>query len=416
MHYVFLYINTGTQTVNATESLQTPRLTKDAFFYSCQTAFEARNKKDGFDSYLRYEPFLLKTYKLPESANAKTFSKELTQIFQHHLLKTAQFKRKETITLDNHAWFTQAIATLLADVGTLLSNYTGQKIPYIPHEPVEFSDARPVLNAAIAKYKNVLLKNDDEKNQFQLFPIAEGLEEENKVAEAEQPLVFAAEVWDLLVQNIENTFSAEHAQMILEFFDWNFRPEQKNDKQIDWRIRPPVGELFFKYQKAMGFIKERPRFGDRKRDSQKDFKDKNNRDSRESKEAREPRENRPQRSDRNGEREDNKKRYTREDAAFQRRERPQKERVEFEDNKQALEHLRLKAIEQNCLELFDAALEEVREAHEKFDADKKLTSLPLAPQNPFIRRAQHSLAIELGYETESSGEGRERCVCLQRKK
>lgn len=409
------------------------RITKDAFFYSCQQSFDARLKKDSFDSHLRYEPFLTQTYELPKAPSAKTFMRELDEVFKHHKQKTPQFKRNDKLTLDNSAWFTQAIATLLADVATLLRYYTNQSIPAIPFEPVEFSDARPVLNASIAKWVQYSANKTDETPAFVLFPIEEGLEEEDAVAANQQPAVFAAELWDLLVQNIENTFSAEHAQLILEFFDWSFKPTAKPEKPIDWRIRPPVGELFFQYQKSMGFIRSERggRFDkkDGKRGGERD-KDRDRRGSKEDRPKRDRSEREPRHQAASTEdgsaaapaqrepRGDKQKRYTREDAAAHRRERPHREkaeRVEFEDNKQALEHLRMKAVEQNCLPTFEAALAEVNDAAERFKNEPSLSNLPLSPQNPFLRRAQHSLAVELGFETESTGEGRERCVCLKRK-
>lgn len=457
--------------MNSTNHTAPSRITKDAFFYSCQQSFEARLKKNSFDSHLRFEPFLLQTYELPKAPSAKTFTRELTEIFKHQHQKTPQFKRNDALTLDNSAWFTQAIATLLADVSTLLKFYTNQPVPSIPNEPVEFSDARPVIGAAIAKWTKFLAGKTDESPAFVLFPIEEGLEEENAVEAKLQPAVFAAELWDLLVHNIESTFCSDHAQLILEFFDWNFKPTSKLEKPIDWRIRPPVGELFYQYQKSMGFVRERTgrfdkkdgRGGGRNKDRDDD-KPRRERAEESSKgnyvpkvrnpdvqqldqpetkpsfpDAREssfvPQQTSAERvgpntSGRNqgrhsgnaqggaDENDKRQKRYTRDDAAMHRRERPHREkpeRVEFEDNKQALEHLRMKAIEQNCLPQFEAAIAEVNTAAAQFKSDGSLMKLSLAPQNPFIRRAQHSFAIEQGFETESTGEGRDRCVGLKRK-
>jgi hypothetical protein len=64
----------------------------------------------------------------------------------------------------------------------------------------------------------------------------------------------------------------------------------------------------------------------------------------------------------------------------------------------------------------DAGIEEARLAIEKLQKNPGINQIPLDPANSFIRRQQHSLIVEAGFETESRGEGRDRCVHVLRPK
>ena len=63
----------------------------------------------------------------------------------------------------------------------------------------------------------------------------------------------------------------------------------------------------------------------------------------------------------------------------------------------------------------DAAVKEVEHNARILQKNSRRPGIKLKPQNSFLRRQQHMIAAELGYETESVGEGRERCVYLKNK-
>ena len=59
------------------------------------------------------------------------------------------------------------------------------------------------------------------------------------------------------------------------------------------------------------------------------------------------------------------------------------------------------------------ALKEVHKAIAALKVNPNLGEVALKPTNSFIRRQQHSLAVELGFDTESRGEGRDRGVVIR---
>ena len=62
-----------------------------------------------------------------------------------------------------------------------------------------------------------------------------------------------------------------------------------------------------------------------------------------------------------------------------------------------------------------AALAEVTDATNSLSQDSSSDGVTLKPQNSFVRRKQHKLAVELGFQSESVGEGQARCVKITRK-
>ncbi len=61
-----------------------------------------------------------------------------------------------------------------------------------------------------------------------------------------------------------------------------------------------------------------------------------------------------------------------------------------------------------------AAIEEVEEAIKRLEANADIPSVALNPLNSFYRRKQHQHAVQLGYTSQSIGEGRSRCVVISR--
>lgn len=63
----------------------------------------------------------------------------------------------------------------------------------------------------------------------------------------------------------------------------------------------------------------------------------------------------------------------------------------------------------------EEAIAEANSAIEKFGNDKDLTEFSLKPRNSYLRRLQHQLIVDAGFESVSVGEGAERAVKIKRK-
>ncbi|MFK7825491.1 MAG: R3H domain-containing nucleic acid-binding protein [Oligoflexales bacterium] len=64
----------------------------------------------------------------------------------------------------------------------------------------------------------------------------------------------------------------------------------------------------------------------------------------------------------------------------------------------------------------EEAVAEAKTAIEKFEKDENLGELRLKPRNSYLRRLQHQLIVDAGYESSSVGEGSDRGVQISRKK
>lgn len=62
----------------------------------------------------------------------------------------------------------------------------------------------------------------------------------------------------------------------------------------------------------------------------------------------------------------------------------------------------------------EKALQEARDAIESLKNNPTLSEVALAPGNSYIRRQQHALITEMGFGTESRGEGKGRSVFVKR--
>lgn len=62
------------------------------------------------------------------------------------------------------------------------------------------------------------------------------------------------------------------------------------------------------------------------------------------------------------------------------------------------------------------AMDEVHEALRNLKRDKRLASIQLKPQNSYLRRLQHNLAVAKGFDSKSSGAEPSRFVVIQKKK
>ncbi|MEY2988760.1 MAG: hypothetical protein RJB13_2281 [Pseudomonadota bacterium] len=399
-------------------------LTNDSFLYACQSEFAARTKKDGsFKSHLRFDPFLVGLYQRPNSATWQDFVQLTTDIIKHHFTVTPQFRRKEPLNLDTVSFFTCSIATLFADLETACKEMFGTNIPVIPSEPPEYSPEAPVAKSLLNSrnaFLHQLNASVDLSDEFVPFP--EGGDPNTHVQ-------FACEIWDSLADVIHQIYG-EYADLAMGFAYWKYQ-ETTQKQDIDWRVRPPVGEAFAKafrpLQRASrndrgpagsGRGDRGPARGDRgpargdrgpargasgpARGEQNDPSKRPSRDTRT--EEVDQLSARPQRAG-------NKAATTTEGSGGRERSnrdsgpRGQRGREPRHDNRDS------GVTSEKQLEV---ALQEVYRAVESLKTAENQKEIALTPSNSFIRRQQHSLAVDLGFDTESRGEGRERGVVIRR--
>lgn len=396
-------------------------LTNDSFLYACQSEYAARSKKDGsFKSHIRYEPFLLGTFERPKYATLSDFAQTVTAITHHHFQVTPQFRRHEPLNLETVSYFTCSIATLFADLESACRQFFGRGLPVIPAEPPEYSAEAPLSKALLKAHNEYLDKaftDGFSGDPFEAFPI----KDVGSMTNNEQATVWSCEVWDTIADSIHAAFG-EYADTAMGFAYWKYQ-EHEAKAEIDWRVRPPVGEAYAKAFKPMqrsargdrghGFDKgdrggrdgrppKKPFSGD-KRPTQSasreaiappapNFNAKPEEHSheaherkREQRPEREGREARPRHPDRDN------------------RGKPQ-HRPERRDNGPG------SVSSENQIE---EALLEVQNAAALLKTNPNLKEIALKPNNSFIRRQQHSLAVELGLDTESRGEGKDRGVVLR---
>lgn len=375
-------------------------LTNDSFLYACQSEFAARSKKDGsFKSHIRFEPFLLGDYKRPEQPTWKEFHQLVHSITAHHIQATPQFRRREPLNLDTVAYFTCAIATLFADLETACKEMFGLPLPNIPAEPPEYSTEAPLSKALLLSRSRFLAglstSSDDQQEAFSAFPLP-GIE---PASIEEQEKIWSCEIWDILAEAL-HTILGEYADTAMGFAYWKYQ-ETAASPEIDWRVRPPVGEAYAKAFKPL----QRSARGERS--SYGGGGDRPHRDQRREKASpagegkREHSHRKPDRSAAGsvgGPRE----------ASAPSGERHQSTRRPPSSDRDNRPHNAPTSEEQLA-----SALQEVRDAAGQLQGNPTLSEVALRPSNSFIRRQQHSLAVELGLDTESRGEGRDRGVVLR---
>jgi len=427
-------------------TLMIPRvaLNPDAFLYACHTADTARHRKNGtFHSHLRYEPFLMDSFKRPAGPDVKRLRTEITAILKHHFQVSPQFRRNEDVDLETISYFTLAISTLFADLASLFRGYAGVDLPRIPSHDTEYSDGFPQLARVITAYSTWLKNADAEKEAFDPFAV----DETSSLAELQnQQAEFAAEIWDLISEQIFSVFP-DHAPAIMSFASWKFKLEEPVE-EIDWRVRPPVGDLFAKAfrmrsspragatrggDRGRGNDRGRgpagpggpsgtndrgaPRGGPRGerplRGSDHDrpevdgggAPDRNTDrvelrpapvlDGRPERADRGPRPDRGDRPDRGGDRGGSRG--------------PRTDRGDRGASGRGTEGFITND------EDLEPWLNEAREAIAALQADPDLEEVALRASNSYIRRQQHTVIVDLGYASESRGEGRERAIFVKQR-
>jgi len=429
-------------------------LTNDSFIYACQSEFAARSKKDGtFNSHLRFEDFLTGTFSRPGNPTIKDVARIFAAIAKHHTHITPQFRRREPINLDTVAYFTCAIATLFADLESACKEFFGVGLPVIPETPPEYSADAPVASALLiarSEYLKTIQADSSADLPFDAFPRPEFA----TLTGMQQSQIWSCEIWDLVADVLHTAFG-EYADATMGFAYWKYQ-EVPAKTEIDWRVRPPVGEAYAKAFKplqrnARGDRGDRG--GDRRgrddrppRDRQREHGEKHA----ERQEARPPREKHAERQEARPPREKHaerpEERAPREKHAERTEERAPREkhaeRPEERGNRgRHGEHDRgdsrsthgrsdrrseggerhrsrrdapdVSGRTQSTEQQLNDALAEVRQAAETLKNNPALLEVQLIPNNSFIRRQQHSLAVEMGFDTESRGEGRDRGVVLR---
>lgn len=430
-------------------------LTNDAFIYACQSEYAARSKKDGsFQSHLRFEDFLTNRFHRQENPTNSDVAKLFTSIAQHHVRITPQFRRREPINLETVSFFTCSIATLFADLESACKELYGIGLPKIPVNPPEYSTEAPLSSALLnarTEYVRQLNSATVEAPSFAAFPRSEfpALNGE------QQEQIWACEVWDLLADILHSVFG-EYADAAMGFAYWKYQ-ETPGKLEIDWRVRPPVGEAYakaFKPLQRAGRGDRPDRGGDRrgrgdraesrgngerpKRAEHREHGEKPGRaDHREHRERPERAEHstsadalskpearttkEPRQRTEGHEPTEARQRTERHEPTEprQRTERPDRgprsERVgrrEQNDRRERHGGVGSTGSATSEQQLLDA-LEEVRQATAKLKSNPELREISLEPSNSYIRRHQHSLAVELGFDTESRGEGRDRGVVIK---
>ena len=402
-------------------TLMIPRvsLKPDAFLFACHTADTARQRRNGsFNSHLRFDAFLMDTYRRPKAPDPRTLKTEIHAILKHHFDASPQFRRDLDVDLDTISYFTLAIATLFADLGSVFKVNAGLELPRIPSHDTEYSDSFPQLRRVMDLYSAYLREPEDkERDPFDPFAV----DETASIAEIQvQQAEFAAEIWDIVSEGIFTLFP-EHAPAIMSFASWKYKIEERGD-EIDWRIRPPVGDLFAKAFRGRGGPRAGASYagrdagrggrdGGRSRDAGRGGRPEGRAErpteSRGERPA-EPRSERPAFREARPERTDRPDRPQRTDRP-DRGGRPERADRKPRGNDDAEGN---GAFITNDDDL-QPWLDEARLAVEQLQANPALSEIGLRPSNSFIRRQQHSLLTEMGAATESRGEGRDRCIFVK---
>lgn len=446
-------------------------LSQDQFLFSCKQALVARTSKKGFDSHLRFDPFLFGTYSPPQSKTVNAFRRELAEIFAHSFKETAQFRRQEQIDIETISFFSLAIATLIVDVESLLLAYSGIKLPCVQGVPraVKDSENLPALAALFASYSAHALSQEglspDDAEPFNPFPLDEAGD-----ASADATRV-SEEFWGLIFSGVKKTFPDHHGA-IVTFVRWHFQPEPE-PIAIDWRVRPPVGEAFAQFlrsiqgSRAGAHTSRNNRFGGDGREGRGgrggpsdgggnrfggDRDDRRTRgaaqDGGQRRNAQaegrggpqgpqgprdEARSDRPARpalretvNDRPSDQpasliEGREEKATPSTRPTRMQTKPQRDAEDRPARRSASD---TNAIDpegvagrspEEAERLTEMATQEVERNIRILQKNSRRPGIRLKPQNSFFRRIQHMVAKEMGYDTESVGEGRDRAVFIKNK-
>ena len=146
-------------------------MTEDAFLHSVNQAYEARIKPDGrFQSHLKYEPFVEKTWVFSQSLDFPSFKRILSDIIQHHYAILPHYRKEETLNLETISWFSHSMAALFADMEYLLKAYVGQGFPPFMDSKIPHTNSSKNILCAIKKYAEFKTKASAPSSQVNLEP------------------------------------------------------------------------------------------------------------------------------------------------------------------------------------------------------------------------------------------------------
>ncbi|APJ04487.1 R3H domain-containing nucleic acid-binding protein [Silvanigrella aquatica] len=366
----------------------------DAFIYAINQAFEARSKANGdFNSHLRYEPFLTKTWILPKTLDFNSFKSLLLEIISHHFKVLPNFQRNEAVDIENISWFSHSIATLFADLDYLLLSFTGNKLPSLPGNSIPKAVSSKNIILAIQKYSDYL-NNKSEENMNEPFSLLPLKSETNESLDH----TYVQEVWSLIASFTKKTFGS-YFELVQAYVLWKYSTKETQEEVIDWNVRPPCGAAYHKQFKEMFDREREERFAKRNERNKKNHSDNQKNDFK------------------SGDKKHSQPKYkhkSEENIAPIHKEKHHKD-----ENKPAPKSSHftqnISSIDQKQQQNIEEALDEARKAIQKLMKNNNANEIHLAPQNSFVRREQHSLITEAGFDTESLGEAKSRHVCVKRK-
>ena len=174
-------------------------VTKDSFIYSVNQAYQARIQHNGsFNSHLKYEPFLEKTWALPKNPDINSLKKTLSEIVEHHYTNLPNYRREESVNIENISWFSHSMAALFADAEYLFMAYTGHGFPVLPDSKIPRTNSSKNIIVAIKKYCD-FKNNETNGENFSLFPL---ISEDSINVDA----LYTQEVWSLIFYFVKKSF------------------------------------------------------------------------------------------------------------------------------------------------------------------------------------------------------------------
>ena len=384
-------------------------LTKDSFLYSIHQTYEARMKPNGdFNSHLQFEPFLEKTWTLPVNSNIHTLKKTMSEICEHHVQVLPQYRREESVNLENVAWFSHSIAVLFADLERVLMAYTGQGFPLLRESKIPRTNSSKNIAAAIAKFADYKIQESQE-SPFSLFPL---LNENTENLDD----FYTEEIWSLAFYFIKKFFQ-NYSNLMTLYATWKYVKKTESTHVVDWNVRPPCGDTYRTQFKHL-FEKDYSKGRNSGKNGNNAYNGKNNTSSEQKFEdkSQAPSSFKPRSTDENGGSQF-KPRSSDEQtpSKFKPRSSDDKENFRGKDKKFSSRPRENREERGDQTEIIEKAVKEAILAVKKMQNNLELTEFSLNPQNSFIRRQQHVVISEAGFETESRGEQEERCVCIVRK-
>lgn len=390
----------------------------DAFIFAVKQAFEARLKANGdFNSHLRYEPFLTNTWTAPKNPEFNSFKSLLAEIINHHFQILPNFHRNENVNIENIAWFSHSVATLFADLNFLIMQFTGASLPEFSGNTLPRAVSSKNIIVALQKHSEYLAQAEKEA-AFSLFPLL------NENLETVDHL-YTQEIWSLIGSFAKKTFG-NYFPLLQSYILWKYTTKETTPETVDWNVRPPCGAIYEQQFKEL-FEKEREERFAKRQEKQKARQDKGGFNDRKNaaysaqtsdtkphfkpKTAHENTVTRTQQATTTKHSNEGPSKEYKEQKNFQERLPKETKVAQFTLGFKPKEQQQDPKQQQNL----EDALTEAKLAIQKMLKNKNLSEFSLAPQNSFIRRQQHSLITESGFETESLGEAKDRHVCIKRK-